>query len=70
MIELQKLLVDADIDTLKDLCMKAIEREIGEYSTHELRKIAAKMCIPYYAKYSKPELLSVILREKSNVQAA
>lgn len=67
MAELTKLIDGFDADMIRTMCEDAIAREIGEYSIAELRKLARKMCIPYYTSLTKSELLSVIVQRKQNV---
>lgn len=66
--ELTKLIDVFDLQTIRNKCEEAIEREIGEYSISELRKLARKMCIQYYTSLTKSELLSVIVQRKKDVE--
>lgn len=59
-----KLIDNIDLETLRNMCEEAIERELGEYSIHQLRKIARKLAIPYYTTYTKSELLSVLIARR------
>lgn len=62
--QLSKLVEDIDVESLRSICEEAIEKELGEYSIHQLRKLAAKLAIPYYTTYTKSELLSVLIARR------
>lgn len=63
-------LIDAiDVEALRNVCEDVIEKELGEYSIHQLRKLARRLAIPYYTTYTKSELLSVlIIRRKKDAE--
>jgi hypothetical protein len=59
--QLPILIDQGDFIAVKELCEAVVEREVGEYNIHELRKLARSYAIPYYTTYSKAELLSIII---------
>lgn len=63
-LKLVHFIEQTNVDGLKAFCDDVLERELGETSIQELRKIAQRLGIPYYTTYPKATLLTLILEEK------
>jgi hypothetical protein len=53
-----------NIDMVKLVCERFVQKDLGEMSIQELRKLAKKLSIPYYTKYPKSQLLILVAQRK------